>query len=217
MLNVFRKKLFFAATAVIVWAGIQPGILSAQNSGVGADGTMRLMWKATDSSISLWKLDASNSINFLSYHAYGPYYGWSPIALTTDNNGYSYVLWRYTDGSISLWLVDPNLNFVTNRIYGPYTGWTAESLSVETGGSGDRFRVIWRATDGSVSIWIVDGGLNFVSNHVYGPYFGYTPSAGAATAAGKLSTANSPNGETDRQAAAAMGVFSGSATPMPQK
>lgn len=210
MFTLSTKRGLRILFGTIAAAVILPTVLPAQNTGVAGDGTMRLMWTATDSHISLWKLDAS--LNDLGYHEYGPYYGWSPIALTTDTAGYSYILWRYTDGSISLWLVDPNLNFVNSRIYGPYTGWTAESLSVETSGVGNRFRVIWKDTDGKVSIWIVDGALNFVSNAVYGPFFGWTPSG--ATAA---RTVQSTSADVDKQASASMTVATGSATAMPKQ
>jgi hypothetical protein len=182
MLKALRNRWLQIAVTMIASIVITPGFISAQNSGVGGDGTMRLMWTGTDSHISLWKLDASNNINFSSSREYGPYYGWTPIALTTAYNGNSYVLWRNTNGSISLWLVDANLNYVTSRAYGPYDGWIAESVSVETAGPGNnRFRVIWRDTAGKVSIWIVDAALNFVNNHVYGPYFGFVPKGNAVT------------------------------------
>jgi len=182
MLKVLQNRWLQITATMLASIVMTPGAVFAQNSGVAGDGTLRLMWTGTDSHISLWKLDATNNINFLSYHEYGPYYAWTPISLTTAYNGNSYVLWRYTDGSISLWLVDANLNYVTSRVYGPYNGWTAESLSVETTGFGNnRFRVIWRDTSGEVSLWIVDAALNLVNNHVYGPYWGFVPKGNAVT------------------------------------
>jgi hypothetical protein len=105
---------------------------------------------------------------------YGPYPGWTPVAITTDRLSFTYVLWRYSDGTINLWLVDPNLNFVTSHAYGPYPGWTAKGLSADAGGS-NNFRVIWRLTDGAATLWNVDGNLSFVSSQLYGPFFGYDP------------------------------------------
>jgi len=168
-----RKRLLAIAAAVTMWASIHPGTVSAQTSGVGGDGYTRFLWRATDGSISLWKLDPS--LNFNTYRTYGPYSWWLPIAITTARNNNTYLLWRYYDGSISLWALDANLNFITNHIYGPYPGWTAKDISVDTNGTTSGFRVIWRYYDGSVSVWWVDQNLNFVSNHVYGPYFGYYP------------------------------------------
>lgn len=224
MLNLVGKTWLQTAAVTIAWAVIQPGLLCAQNSGVAGDGTMRLMWRGTDSHISLWKFDASNGINFTAYREHGPYNGWQPIALTTANNNNSYVLWRHTNGSISLWLVDANLNYVTSRVYGPYDGWIAESVSVETigGVNKDRFRVIWRNTSGAVSVWIVDANLNLVNSHVHGPFFGWTPSSGTSSSlrASVLDTAPDGaafSGQADPKAAAAMALPSGPSTPMPEQ
>jgi hypothetical protein len=167
-----RNKLLAIAAAVAMWATIQPGTASAQNSGLGPDGFTRLMWRGTDYHISLWKLDSN--LNFSSFKEFGPFPGFIPIAITTDHFNFTYVLWRHTDGHISLWLVDPNLNFVNFHEYGPFPGWIAKGLSVDTGTTAN-FRVIWRNTDGSVSVWNVDGSLNLVNNHVSGPFFGFDP------------------------------------------
>jgi hypothetical protein len=224
MLNLVRKTWCHTAAVTIAWAVIQPGLLCAQNSGVAGDGTMRLMWRGTDSHISLWKFDASAGMNFTTYKEHGPFNGWQPLALTTANNNNSYVLWRHTNGSISLWLVDANLNYLTSHVYGPYDGWIAESLSVETIGgiNKDRFRVIWRNTSGAVSLWLVDANLNLVNSHVYGPYFGWTPSSGTSAAVRALSADTSSVGSSsdnaaDPKAAAAMALPSGPATSMPEQ
>ena len=169
------KRLLAVAAAAMVWMVVQPGPVSAQTSGLGPDGYTRLLWRGTDSSISLWRLDAN--LNFVNNHTYGPYAGWFPIAITTDYFNYTYVLWRNSNGSISLWLVDPNLNFVNSQVYGPYAGWIAQGLSVDTGTNSSDFRVIWRAYDGSVSVWTVNGSLGLTNSKNYGPYFGYDPGA----------------------------------------
>jgi hypothetical protein len=168
-----RKSLLAMAAAVAISIAFQPGNVSAQTSGIGADGLTRLLWRGTDGEISLWRLDTS--LNFVDFHAYGPFAGWSPVAITTAHNNNTYVLWRNTDGSISLWLVDPNLNLVTFHTYGPFEGWIAKGLSVDTNGTTNNFRVIWRNTDGSVSVWIVDANLNLVTFHAHGPFFGWDP------------------------------------------
>jgi hypothetical protein len=172
IMSTLRRKLLAVAAVAMIWTAIQPGIASAQTSGIGNDGDTRALWRATDGSVSLWKLDGS--LNLLTYHGYGPYAGWVPIALTVGQNNSTYVLWRFTDGSISLWEVDANLNYVTSRIYGPYTGWIAQGLST---GPGSELRIIWRYTTGMISIWDVDASLNLVTSRAYGPYFGYDPGA----------------------------------------
>jgi hypothetical protein len=168
-----RKALLAIVAAGVMAATIQVGTAFAQNTGVGGDGYTRLLFRGTDYSIGLWKLDPN--FNIVISITYGPYPGYTPVALTTDVNGYSYVLWRYSDGSIALWLVDPNLNFVANHGYGPYPGWTAKGLSVSASGSSPNFRVLWRFTDGTGDLWNVDGNLNFVNGASFGPYFGWDP------------------------------------------
>jgi hypothetical protein len=165
-----RKRLLAMAAGVTMWATLQPGTVSAQNSGIGGDGFTRLMWRSTNYSIALWNLDAN--LNVTGSLDYGPYVGWIPIAMTTNSLSYTYVLWRRTDGAINLWELDPVFNMVNQHIYGPYTGWIAKGLSAGTGG-GANLRVVWRYTDGTATVWNVDSNLNFVSSQVYGPFSGW--------------------------------------------
>jgi len=195
-MSVLRKNLLFLAAAATIWAAaMQPGDVSAQSSGIGGDGDTRLLWRGTDGSISVWKLNPSLAV--LGGHIYGPYYGWQPVALTTANNNFSYVLWRDTNNFVSLWALDANLNFAFNKTYGPFYGWVAETLSVDTNGN-STLRLIWRSSTGEVSVWFLDQNLNFVRNAIYGPFFGWNP--GPVGSAAKAATA----GTADPQAAAAM-------------
>ena len=206
------RRNWFRIALVTIWTVVLPCIVYAQNSGVAGDGTLRILWRGTDSRISLWRLDNTNNINLLSSREYGPFYGWLPIALTTANNGNSYVLWRHTNGTINLWLVDANLNFVTSRAYGPFDGWTVESLSVDTSTGSNRFRVLWRDTEGRISIWIVDATLNFISSRNHGPFFGWDPTPGAAV------SKSASDAEVDAKAAASMKAASSTpATPVPEQ
>ena len=132
-------KSFLAATAIAIALACQSGAASAQTqvATVGADGYTRAMWRGTDGSISLWKLDPV--LNFVGSHGYGPYAGWSPVALTMLGNN-TYLLWRYTDGTANIWLVDANLNFVASRTFGPVGGWAPEGLGVDPSGN---IRLVW--------------------------------------------------------------------------
>ena len=187
-----RNNALAIVAASAMWTVFQPGLASAQSSGIGGDANTRLLWTATDSSISLWELNST--LGFLTNHVYGPYDGWTPVAITTTNNNTTCVLWKYTDGRISLWTVDPNLNIVSSTQYGPYNGWTAQSLSADTNGN-DWIRVIWKETRGYVSIWELSNCEAFVRNAVYGPYFGWEPGSTAAKPA---------PGPADKKAADAM-------------
>ena len=68
----------------------------------------RVMWRGTDGSISLWKLDGS--WNAAGSHNYGPYAGWSPLTLTVFGNN-TYVLWTYTDGTAMIWELECQSEF----------------------------------------------------------------------------------------------------------
>lgn len=193
------KKVILLAAASTAWTVVAPAILSAQSSGVGADGWTRFYWRGTDSSLYLWKVD-SNLANAVS-KTYGPYDGWYPKAITVGSDNWTRVLWRYTDGSINLWLTDGNLNYLSSKTYGPYPGWLAESISIEY--PSNRLRVIWKETTGKLYVWILDANLNFITSQSYGPFFGYDPYA--ATNPANSTTQNAP---ADMQR--------GSATTLPQ-
>jgi hypothetical protein len=132
------------AVVISAFVTIQPVL--AQSSGVGCDGATRLLWKGTNLSISLWKLDSN--LNSLGSVVYGPIDGWTPQGITTACNNNTYVLWLRTDGAISIWQVDANLNFVRGQTYGPFSGWIPESLSVDTT-SNSTLRLIWRGANGA--------------------------------------------------------------------
>jgi hypothetical protein len=205
MMSAF-KKLLAVVAAITMWATIQPGTLSAQTSGIGGDANTRVLWKGTDSRISLWKLDPN--LNFVTAQGYGPYNGWVPVAITTANNNNTYVLWRRTDGVITVWLVDANLNFQFSKSYGPYFGWTVESISVDTNGH-DWCRLIWKETQGTISVWSLNENLDLVTSAVYGPYFGFDP---AAAAAARTPAASGP---ANTKAGAAMSTNPSSPKPFP--
>jgi hypothetical protein len=204
-----HRRLLKIALAIMFWTSVQPGTSSAQTSGVGSDGFTRLLWRGTDSSISLWKCNPA-LVSCVS-HLYGPYAAWTPIAMTTANNNNTYILWKNTDGTATVWLVDANLNFVTSAVYGPYSGWTAESLSVSTSNN-STLRLLWTHTNGALSLWILQPNLSVPLAQNYGPYFGYKipdaqnlMQAPADLAAGK--SAGIGNAEVaDAKAAAAMEV-----------
>jgi DNA-binding beta-propeller fold protein YncE len=169
MLKVKFKPVLVAAVVAVALA-FQPGAASAQTqvATVGADGYTRAMWRGTDGSISLWKLDPA--LNYVESRVYGPYAGWTPVALTMLGNN-TYVLWCYTDGTASIWLVDANLNFVTSKWFGPVAGWVPDGLGVDPNGN---LRLVWTTPANQVTAWVINAALNVVGGSpTYGPYFGY--------------------------------------------
>jgi hypothetical protein len=172
-MSVSRKKLLFtAASAMIALAAIQP--LSAQTIALGGDGHTRVLWRGTDSRISLWILDGllppgqGHSI----FKEWEKIDGWLPIAVTAADT-ITYLLWRNTDGTASIWKLDSALNLVKSQTYGPFPGFTAVTLS--TNGDGDALRLMWRHTNGLISLWLVTTNLDPYPKDFnnFGPLFGY--------------------------------------------
>jgi hypothetical protein len=204
MREIKTALLLAAAALITALVIIQP--VSAQSNGVGCDGNTRFIWKASDSSISLWKLDSN--LNLIGSHVYGPYDGWLPIGMTTACNNSTYVLWLRTDGLVTIWQVDSNLNFVTSQVYGPYFGWIPESLSADTTAN-STLRLLWRETGGQVSVWYLLPNLNYVKNGTYGPFFGYVP-GGDSRSSGSVSAESAA---ADTKASMAMTTEAPNSTP----
>jgi hypothetical protein len=200
-MKMFRKELLLAAATAAVWISAQPRTLSAQTSGVGSDGNTRVLWRATNGSVSVWKVDPN--LTYIDSHIYGPYDGWSPLSLAVSSNNRTYLLWRNTSGQAAIWWLDQNLNFGNSVNTDPYYGWIPETLSVGTASPFD-LRVIWKNTNGSVSIWVLNADLTYLNARAYGPYYGYDPGPAAALKAPLSQNQASASRDGDARAAAAM-------------
>lgn len=181
MRETCRQSLLAVAVVISAFMTIQPVL--AQSSGVGCDGATRLLWRGTNASITLWKLDSN--LNRIANATYGPYAGWSPAGITTACNNNTYALWLGLtvnglafNGAALIQQFDPNLNYVTQQAYGPAPGWIPESLSVDTSPN-STLRLIWRGGDtitgGTVSIWYLQPNLSVVRDVAYGPFPGFSP------------------------------------------
>jgi hypothetical protein len=149
-----RQLIFRIVAAASMYAmAAMFSAASAQTTGVGDDGETSLMWKGFDSSVTLYRLDPT--LTSIAVNAsYGPYIGYTPIAMTTDAFSNSHIVWSYTDGSICLWTLDPSMNFVSDEVFGPYFGYNVIGLSADPiSGS---IRVVWKSTGGAVVIWVGD-------------------------------------------------------------
>jgi hypothetical protein len=178
MMRTLCSKLLVLVVVTILATALQPSTLSAQTSGVGSDGLTRLLWRGTDGKISVWRIHTT--LNTHIFHEYGPFPGWTPIALTVDAINRTYVLWRHSNGTGGLWRLDGDLNLTASIAYGPFDGWTLKSMSVNHALNIDpgeiTLRLIWRHSDGRVSLWIVNGeSLEQTGYHEYGPFFGWDP------------------------------------------
>jgi hypothetical protein len=164
-------KSVLVATAIAIALACHPGAALAQTqvAAVGADGYTRAMWRGTDGSISLWKLDPV--LNFVGNHVFGPYSGWSPVALTMLGDN-TYLLWRYTDGTANIWVLDANLNVFTSRTFGPVGGRVPDGIGVDPYGN---VRLVWKTPANQVAVWVINAALNVIGGSpTYGPYFGWS-------------------------------------------
>jgi len=144
-----------------------------QPVGVANSGNM-LLWNDGNGAFDLWV--SVNNGDLSTHYTYGPYPGWSALAVTAGADQVPRILWTKTDGSAALWSVNPSNGTFTQTTYGPYPGWTARGLAV----GGDNVpRVMWTNTDGTMSLWRVATDGTFTSAN-YGPYTGYTASLIAA-------------------------------------
>src|SRR5260370_3307481 len=113
------KKLLAIATTATICTTIHLGAVFAQTSGIGGDGITRVLWRGTDSSISLWAVDSN--LNFITSHLYGPYAGWLPIAMTTDYGGFTYFLLGKKKKTIPLLLVVSYFYFFPSQRLMPHS------------------------------------------------------------------------------------------------
>jgi hypothetical protein len=177
MMSTLRMKLFAAAAVTFVWTGIQPGPVSAQTSGVGGDGSTRILFRSTNGRPRIVKFDIN--LQPVQTRDYLAYEGWTPVAITVASNSHTYMLWRHTSGATSVWQMDENLNGVAGGGYesGPENGWTAQGLS---SGPEGQVQIIWRLSDGRVAVYAfhayVDR-LQYVERQFHGPFFGWDPGA----------------------------------------
>ncbi len=138
-----------------------------------AFGTSTLLWNDGDGVADIWVYGSGS----YTHYTYGPYAGWTPVAVATGSDTAPRILWINADGRMSLWRVDASGGFTQNT-WGPYAGWTARGLAV----GGDNVpRVMLTNTNGTMSLWKVatDGTFTFAN---YGPYAGWTASLIAAGA-----------------------------------
>ena len=176
-MSTLRRQLLAAAAVTLVWTGIQPGTASAQTSGIGGDGSTRVLFRSTDGRPRIVKFD--RDLQQVQSRDYDRGEGWTPVALTVGSNSHSYLLWRHTDGSTVVWQLDENLNFVAGGGYysGPGTGWTAQGLN---SGPEGQIQVIWRLSDGRVAVYAFQGypdRLQYMGRQFHGPFFGWDPGA----------------------------------------
>jgi len=119
-------------------------------------GSMYVLWNKSGQ-VSLWKIPATGATSSATF---GPYSGWTPIALSSDANGNAYILWNSTTGATSVWEVSPSLSVTISQVFGPFSGWVAKSIAV---GPDGHVHVLWNQTaNNEISIFNITLGQSFV-------------------------------------------------------
>ncbi|MGI4787953.1 MAG: Ig-like domain repeat protein [Janthinobacterium lividum] len=130
---------------------------------------MHLLWDNTNGTAVVWSYDTATGTHTQS--TYGPYSGWTAVALADGPDGHAHLIWDNTDGRVSVWnLNDPHPD-QTCLIYGPYSGWTATGLTV---GPDNAVHLLWNNTDGQVSVWNLNDAHPDATCLIYGPYAGWS-------------------------------------------
>jgi len=130
-----------------------------------AAGSTYALWNHSGQA-SLWKIPASGSYTSASF---GPFAGWTPVALSSDTSGNAYILWTSTTGAASVWKLSSSLTQTTSQTFGPFSGWTAKSLAV---GPDGHVHVLWNGPSNAASIYNIVLGASSTSK-AYGPFTGW--------------------------------------------
>ena len=134
----------------------------------------RILWThSPDGLVSLWTV--TNGGGFTS-RDFGPYAGWSAVALSSAPGGLSHLLWTNANGTASLWTIAPT-GAATQATFGPYSGWTAKAVATGTDGMA---HLLWgHAPDGQISLWDQTAATGAFTSRQYGPYSGWSPAPAA--------------------------------------
>jgi hypothetical protein len=135
------------------------------------DNVTHILWTSATGQALVWSVDSTTG-NYTAGITYGPYPGYTAVALACGTDGLTRVLWANPLGMASLWIMDAQNQYQSCTIFGPYAGWIPTDLDV---GSDDLARVLWtNTTDGRAIVWSVDANGNPTNNqNFYGPFNGY--------------------------------------------
>lgn len=128
-------------------------------------GSTYVLWNNSGQA-ALWKIPAAGSITSAYF---GPYSGWTPVALSSDASGNAYILWNSSSGATSVWIVAPSLTVSASATFGPYAGWTARSLGV---GPQNDIKILWNGPGNQASLMTILTSTRYTST-LYGPYSGW--------------------------------------------
>ena len=126
-----------------------PG-LTASDISARADGLVHVLWTGADGRMSISSVNATG--NAVRGPVYGPFAGWSAIAIADVPNGGTWALWRSTDGRAALSLHRDGEMTVVHKL-GAYLDWSAADVAV---GADSRPRVLRTSPSGLASVVTID-------------------------------------------------------------
>ena len=100
--------------------------IHAQDISIDTTGTFttQILWNYPDGHSNFWAIDDTTNLHTGTSANFGPFPGWSVIALDADNYaGVNSVLWSNVDGRETAWKVDQGgVLLAQSFVYGPFGG-----------------------------------------------------------------------------------------------
>jgi len=175
--------LTLVLTIICAWSASTVPPASAQTTGYGYNGYTYQLYLGSDSSAAVYAY--TPSLAYYTSVVYGPYVGYTPVALTSDYYGNSYLLWKGTYGAV-VWYLNPQADYVYGYVTPIYAGWTPVGISSYTYNLGftwtyvnDAYTWYWHLTN---SIYAGVGTISYDTSAYYATPTGYSYSAVPALA-----------------------------------
>jgi photosystem II stability/assembly factor-like uncharacterized protein len=146
------------SVAVFPFAG------SPADVSVGADGAANLLSRNQSDAMSLSRIDASGNVTLET--AYGPYQGWTAVALADTPDGSTWVLWHATDGRTSVSIHRDRGVMVKVLRFPASPGLAAADITVASDG---RPRLLRVGTDGKAEVSTIDASGNLSDAQTHNP------------------------------------------------
>ncbi len=124
-----------------------------------------LLWSNTNGAAAGVRFRANGA----DFSLFGPFAGYSAVALSVGPDDGAHLLWDKTDGTAALWSADFSTGAYTPALYGPFSGWAAQAIATGPDGA---THLLWDNADGQISLWNVTGSGQ--TRMQYGPFAGWT-------------------------------------------
>ncbi|MGO8672880.1 MAG: malectin domain-containing carbohydrate-binding protein [Capsulimonadaceae bacterium] len=139
----------------------------------GPSGSDHVLWRSSSGALSLWNYNPSTG--GYTQNTFGPYPGWTPVAVADGPDGGTRVLWSNAAGAASVWNVNGIDGDFTQTTYGPFAGWSARAVSVAPGNNVTH--ILWVTSGGAASLWNDSSSTGAYTQNSYGPFAGWTATA----------------------------------------